>query len=76
LWIATRAEFYARLPALEASLPRLSAAFWDWLDLRAGEPRSTQPAVEQFVPQKVNLDVIGGVHVRKCCYQGQEDVSR
>lgn len=76
LWIATRAEFDARLPALEAALPRVSAAVWDWLDVRAGEPRITQPAVEQFVPQMVNFDVIGGVNFRKGCYPGQEVVAR
>ncbi|MDN7671763.1 folate-binding protein [Burkholderia oklahomensis] len=76
LWIGTRAELDARLPALEAALPHVSAAVWDWLDVRAGEPRITQPAVEQFVPQMVNFDVIGGVNFRKGCYPGQEVVAR
>ncbi|MCS0465300.1 folate-binding protein, partial [Burkholderia mallei] len=58
------------------ALPRVSAAVWDWLDVRAGEPRITQPAVEQFVPQMVNFDVIGGVNFRKGCYPGQEVVAR
>ena len=48
----------------------------DWLDIRAGEPRITQPAVEQFVPQMVNFDVIGAVNFRKGCYPGQEIVAR
>lgn len=76
LWIAARAELDARLPALEAALPRVSAAVWDWLDVRAGEPRVTLPAVEQFVPQMVNFDLIGGVNFRKGCYPGQEVVAR
>ncbi|AOJ80618.1 folate-binding protein [Burkholderia savannae] len=76
LWIAARAELDARLPTLEAALPRVSAAVWDWLDVRAGEPRITQPAAEQFVPQMVNFDVIGGVNFRKGCYPGQEVVAR
>ncbi|KVE40634.1 CAF17-like 4Fe-4S cluster assembly/insertion protein YgfZ [Burkholderia sp. BDU5] len=76
LWIGTRVELDARLPALEAALPRVSAAVWDWLDVRAGEPRITRPAVEQFVPQMVNFDVIGGVNFRKGCYPGQEVVAR
>ncbi len=49
---------------------------WDWLDIRAGEPRITQPVVEQFVPQMVNFDVLGGVNFRKGCYPGQEVVAR
>jgi tRNA-modifying protein YgfZ len=76
LWIAPRAQVQARLPALEKDLARVSAAVWDWLDIRAGEPRITQAVVEQFVPQMVNYDVIGGVNFRKGCYPGQEIVAR
>ncbi|VWB72861.1 folate-binding protein YgfZ [Burkholderia arboris] len=76
LWIGPRAEVEARLAALAGTLPVVSPAVWDWLDVRAGEPRITQPAVEQFVPQMVNFDVIGAVNFRKGCYPGQEIVAR
>ena len=76
LWIGPRAEVDARLAALGGKLPSVSPAVWDWLDVRAGEPRITQPAVEQFVPQMVNFDVIGAVNFRKGCYPGQEVVAR
>ncbi|MET3819939.1 folate-binding protein YgfZ [Burkholderia sp. PvR073] len=76
LWIGPRAEVDARLAALGGTLPVVSPAVWDWLDVRAGEPRITQPAVEQFVPQMVNFDVIGAVNFRKGCYPGQEVVAR
>jgi folate-binding protein YgfZ len=76
LWIGPRAEVDARLAALGGKLPVVSPAVWDWLDVRAGEPRITQPAVEQFVPQMVNFDVIGAVNFRKGCYPGQEVVAR
>ncbi|WP_175916340.1 MULTISPECIES: folate-binding protein YgfZ [unclassified Burkholderia] len=76
LWIGPRAEVAARLAALAGTLPVVSPAVWDWLDVRAGEPRITQPAVEQFVPQMVNFDVIGAVNFRKGCYPGQEIVAR
>ena len=76
LWIAPKAQVQACLPALEKDLARVSAAVWDWLDIRAGEPRITQAVVEQFVPQMVNFDVIGGVNFRKGCYPGQEVVAR
>ncbi|AIO24742.1 folate-binding protein YgfZ [Burkholderia cepacia] len=72
LWIGPRAE----VDALGGTLPVVSPAVWDWLDIRAGEPRITQPAVEQFVPQMVNFDVIGAVNFRKGCYPGQEIVAR
>jgi folate-binding protein YgfZ len=76
LWIGPKAQVEARLPALDAKLARASAAVWDWLDIRAGEPRITQRVVEQFVPQMVNFDVLGGVNFRKGCYPGQEVVAR
>jgi len=31
---------------------------------------------EQFVPQMVNFDLVGGVNFRKGCYPGQEIVAR
>ncbi|HDR9051964.1 TPA: folate-binding protein YgfZ [Burkholderia vietnamiensis] len=76
LWIGPRAEVDARIAALAGTLPVVSPAVWDWLDVRAGEPRITQPVVEQFVPQMVNFDVIGAVNFRKGCYPGQEVVAR
>ncbi|MDN7931812.1 YgfZ/GcvT domain-containing protein [Burkholderia metallica] len=76
LWIGPRAEVDARVAALGNTLPIVSPAVWDWLDIRAGEPRITQPAVEQFVPQMINFDVIGAVNFRKGCYPGQEVVAR
>ncbi|KWN76561.1 YgfZ/GcvT domain-containing protein [Burkholderia stagnalis] len=76
LWIGPRAEVDARLAALDGKLPAVSPAVWDWLDICAGEPRVTQPAVEQFVPQMINFDVIGAVNFRKGCYPGQEIVAR
>ena len=76
LWVGPKAEVEARLPVLDGKLTRSSAAVWDWLDIRAGEPRITQPVVEQFVPQMVNFDVLGGVNFRKGCYPGQEVVAR
>ncbi|KUZ76638.1 folate-binding protein [Burkholderia ubonensis] len=76
LWIGPRADVDARLAALDGKLPAVSPAVWDWLDIRAGEPRVTQPAVEQFVPQMINFDVIGAVNFRKGCYPGQEIVAR
>lgn len=76
LWIGPRADVQARLPALESRLARVSPAVWDWLDIRAGEPRITADVAEQFVPQMVNFDVLGAVNFRKGCYPGQEVVAR
>jgi len=49
---------------------------WDWLDIRAGVPVVLPATQEAFVPQMVNLDLIGGVSLTKGCYPGQEIVSR
>lgn len=76
LWIGPKADVEARLPALEGRLARVPPVVWDWLDIRAGEPRITDAVREQFVPQMVNFDVIGGVNFRKGCYPGQEVVAR
>ena len=57
-------------------LPALDAAAWDWLEVRSGVPRIVAATVEQFVPQMVNLELVGGVDFRKGCYPGQEVVAR
>ncbi|CDY76503.1 Folate-dependent protein for Fe/S cluster synthesis/repair in oxidative stress [Caballeronia glathei] len=76
LWVGPKAEVEARLAGLEQKLTRAPAALWDWLDIHAGEPRITQATSEQFVPQMVNFDVLGGVNFKKGCYPGQEIVAR
>ncbi|WP_296654554.1 folate-binding protein [Paraburkholderia sp.] len=76
LWIGPKEAVEARLAALDGQLKRVTPEVWDWLDIHAGEPRITQPISEQFVPQMVNYDVIGGVNFKKGCYPGQEIVAR
>lgn len=49
---------------------------WQWLDIRGGIPVITPATQEEFVPQMVNLDLIGGVSFEKGCYPGQEIVAR
>ena len=49
---------------------------WDWLNIRAGIPVIVPATQEQFVPQMVNLELIGGVNFKKGCYPGQEIVAR
>jgi tRNA-modifying protein YgfZ len=76
LWVGAKEAVEARLAALDGQLQRVSPAVWDWLDIHAGEARITQAVSEQFVPQMVNFDVIGGVNFKKGCYPGQEVVAR
>lgn len=72
LWIGPAEQAQAVLDAL----PALPAEAWPWLEVAAGLPRITAATVEQFVPQMINLELIGGVNFKKGCYPGQEVVAR
>ena len=61
---------------LSQSATPVGAPVWDWLRLNAGIPMIVAATQEQFVPQMVNLEVIGGVNFQKGCYTGQEIVAR
>ncbi len=58
------------------ALPALAASDWAWLEVRSGIARIVAATVEQFVPQMVNLELVGGVNFQKGCYPGQEVVAR
>lgn len=62
--------------ALRESAAPVGAPVWDWLRLSAGIPMIVAATQEQFVPQMVNLEAIGGVSFQKGCYPGQEIVAR
>ncbi|MDI1259148.1 folate-binding protein [Aquabacterium sp.] len=62
--------------ALVQALPALPLASWQWLDVMSGVVRIEPPTVDQFVPQMVNYELVGGVHFQKGCYPGQEIVAR
>lgn len=49
---------------------------WNWLEVQSGVPRIVASTVEAFVPQMVNLELVGGVNFQKGCYPGQEIVAR
>ena len=49
---------------------------WNWLEVQSGVPRIVARTVEAFVPQMVNLELVGGVNFQKGCYPGQEIVAR
>lgn len=50
----------------------------DWLaaDIYAGLAWIQEPSYEMFLPQDINLDIIGGVSFKKGCFPGQEVVAR
>lgn len=49
---------------------------WRWLEVHSGVARIVAATAEQFVPQMVNLELVGGVNFQKGCYPGQEIVAR
>lgn len=54
----------------------VGAACWNWLETNAGIPEIGTSTQEAFVPQMVNLDLLGGINFKKGCYTGQEIVAR
>jgi hypothetical protein len=48
----------------------------NWLEINDGIPVITVETQELFLPQMINLDLIGGVSFKKGCYPGQEIVAR
>ncbi len=63
-------------PALSAALQAVGNGAWRLSAIQAGVPQVTLPTQEQFVPQMLNLELIGGVNFKKGCYPGQEIVAR
>ena len=61
---------------LERVAEKGDESLWQRLDIEAGIPLITPPTQDEYVPQMVNLDLIGGVSYTKGCYPGQEIVAR
>jgi folate-binding protein YgfZ len=76
--LASQARFLLAqdLAAASPALPTLSEADWQWLELLSGQPWVLSATNEQFVPQMLNLELLGGVNFQKGCYPGQEVVAR
>jgi len=53
-----------------------TCAAWGWLEIQAGIPEISPETQEDFVPQMLNLDALGGINYKKGCYTGQEIVAR
>lgn len=66
----------AQAQAMVAALPAVESGAWNWLEVMSGIPRIETATVDQFVPQMVNFELIGGVNFKKGCYPGQEVVAR
>jgi hypothetical protein len=69
---AERAQWEARF---KAAL-KVGPGVWWWTQIDAGVPSVFAVTQERFVPQMINLEVLGGVSFKKGCYPGQEVVAR
>jgi tRNA-modifying protein YgfZ len=70
----------ARAAALRSDIAKVAVpadeSVWRWLSIQAGVPLVTAATSDQFVPQMLNWDALGGVSFQKGCYPGQEIVAR
>lgn len=75
-WVAPTETAMQAWPSLTQRLRATGPQAWRLLEIRAGVPSVTQQTQEQFVPQMINFELIGGVNFKKGCYPGQEIVAR
>ncbi len=75
-WIAPGALAEQAWPEIAARLVPAGTGLWRLAEIQAGVPMVTKATQEQFVPQMVNYELIGGVNFKKGCYPGQEIVAR
>ena len=76
LWLTTPERAIAALPALRERLAFGGSAAWQLSSVHAGVAQIGPGTQEQFVPQMINYELLGGVNFKKGCYPGQEIVAR
>jgi folate-binding protein YgfZ len=76
MWSGSPGDAAQTWPRLGNEFRSVGTPAWAWLDIRAGIPWIFPATQEQFVPQMINLELIGGVSFQKGCYPGQEIVAR
>jgi len=74
-WVASDAQL-DQAATLAPHLARGDADQWRSADLAAGLPWVSAATQDVFIPQTLNLDLLGGVSFTKGCYPGQEVVAR
>ncbi|OZG70691.1 hypothetical protein BTA51_25005 [Hahella sp. CCB-MM4] len=78
-----RFEIFASSEAISQQFPSLLAnscladeTEWQLQDIRAGVGEVFPTTQEEFIPQMMNLQSLGGISFKKGCYTGQEIVAR
>jgi folate-binding protein YgfZ len=62
--------------SIRTALIQVASVAWDWSDIRNGIAWITDKTQDQFVPQMLGIERLGGVSFKKGCYPGQEIVAR
>jgi folate-binding protein YgfZ len=75
-WLLSAPDAALVLPGLQAALALGGNQAWQLSSIHAGVPQITARTQEQFVPQMINFELLGGVNFKKGCYPGQEIVAR
>jgi len=75
-WLTSPENALAAVPALAATLALGGNDAWHLSSIHAGVPQIVLQTQEQFVPQMINFELLGGVNFKKGCYPGQEIVAR
>jgi tRNA-modifying protein YgfZ len=76
LWLASAETASVAAPMLKDRLVVGGDEAWRLSEIHAGVPQVGPGTQEQFVPQMVNFELLGGVNFKKGCYPGQEIVAR
>jgi hypothetical protein len=66
----------AALETILAGVQRSTPADWELASIEDGEPTIYPDTAGLWVPQMLNLDLLGAISFRKGCYVGQEIVAR
>ena len=53
-----------------------NSTHWNYQDISAGIPWLTLTSSEEYIPQMLNIDKLGGISFNKGCYTGQEIIAR
>ena len=72
LWLTSADTAASAAPVLADRLVVGGNEAWRLSEIHAGVPQIGPGTQEQFVPQMVNFELLGGVNFKKGCYPGQD----
>lgn len=75
-WWMASSEHHSACGALSHAFAYGLTSEWETQDIKTGLPWIESKTQDLFIPQTLNLELIGGVSFTKGCYPGQEIVAR